>query len=70
MIIFNNQEFEYIDNVTISQFIQIMKDRKVLNSHNALLITKNNKLISPSEIYIEKVKDGDIINARVMPVGG
>ncbi|WP_207706923.1 hypothetical protein [Alkalibaculum sporogenes] len=47
-----------------------MKDRKVLNSHNALLITKNNKLISPSEIYIEKVKDGDIINARVMPVGG
>lgn len=69
MIIFNNKEFDVIKNITIAQFIELMKDQLVIEN-TALLITVNNQLISPSVVHTKIIYDGDIIKTRYLPMGG
>ncbi|KNZ40906.1 hypothetical protein [Acetobacterium bakii] len=69
MIVFNNKAFDFVENTTIAQFIELMKDQLIIEN-TALLITVNNQLISPSAIYTKIIYDGDIIKTRYLPMGG
>lgn len=69
MITFNNQEFEFIENICVADFIRLMQHKQIIDN-KSFLITVNNKLISPSSLNQKIVRDGDIIKTRLMPVGG
>lgn len=69
MIVFNNKEFDVIKNITIAQFIELMKEQLVIEDI-ALLITVNNQLISPFAVHTKIIRDGDIIKTRYLPMGG
>lgn len=69
MIVFNNQEFDAIKNITLAQFIDLMKAQHVIEN-TALLITVNNELITPSAVHTKMINDGDVIKTRNLPMGG
>ncbi|AWW27260.1 hypothetical protein ACIZ62_00470 [Acetobacterium carbinolicum] len=69
MIVFNNQEFDAIKNITLAQFVDLMKAQRVIEN-TALLITVNNELITPSAVHTKMINDGDVIKTRNLPMGG
>ncbi|PKM61712.1 MAG: hypothetical protein CVU99_02210 [Firmicutes bacterium HGW-Firmicutes-4] len=69
MITVNNQQYEFLEHVTIAGLLQVIKNKNEIST-SALLVIVNDVIICPAAIYQVFIKDGDIIKTRNLPVGG
>lgn len=69
MITVNNQQYEFIEHVTIAGLLDSIQNKHEMST-SALLVTVNDVLISPAAIHQVFINDGDILKTRNLPVGG
>ncbi|WP_373482491.1 hypothetical protein [Acetobacterium sp.] len=69
MITVNNQQYEFIEHVTIAGFLDSIQNKHEMST-SALLVIVNDVLISPAAIHQVFINDGDVLKIRNLPVGG
>lgn len=69
MITVNSQQYDFCENMTITRLIDFLQNQHGMST-SALLVTVNDKIISPAVIDKVFINDGDILKIRILPIGG
>lgn len=69
MITVNNQQYEFMERMTITGLIDFLQNQHGMST-TALLVAVNDVIISPAAVDHVFINDGDILKIRNLPMGG
>ncbi|MBK5244694.1 MAG: hypothetical protein JJE18_06675 [Eubacteriaceae bacterium] len=69
MITVNDQQYEFVESMTIAGLLDFIKIQQVMST-SALLVRVNDEVISPAAVHQVFINDGDILKIRNLPMGG